>query len=87
MVFIIFSLQTVWQCMEELVNEGLVRAIGLSNYTIKKTEDLLKRSPKIKPACNQIELHPYLPQDKLCEYCNKEGKTETNHTGYMLLMH
>jgi len=63
----------VWKCMEELVDEGLVKSIGLSNYTIKKTEELLKHSPRIKPACNQIELHPYLPQQRLFDYSKKEG--------------
>jgi len=40
------------QAMEELVEKGLCKAIGVSNYTIKKTEDLLKTA-KILPACNQ----------------------------------
>jgi len=71
---------TVWQCMQELVDEGLVRSIGISNFTIKKTDDLLKRSPKIRPACNQVELNPYLPQDRLCEYCKKEDITMVAYT-------
>ena len=44
--------------MEELVEKGLCKAIGISNYTIKKTEDLLKTA-KIMPACNQGELIYY----------------------------
>ena len=43
------------QAMEELVEKGLCKAIGISNYTIKKTDDLLKTA-KIMPACNQGEL-------------------------------
>jgi len=40
------------QALEQLVEKGLCKAIGISNYTIKKTEDLLKTA-KIMPACNQ----------------------------------
>ena len=40
------------QGMEELVNKGLVKAIGISNFTIYKTENLLKTA-KIVPAVNQ----------------------------------
>ena len=49
------SLFRLCQAMEELVEKGLCKAIGISNYTIKKTEDLLKTA-KIMPACNQGEL-------------------------------
>ena len=60
--------------MEKLVDDGLVKSIGISNFTIKKTEDLLSSNPRIMPACNQVELNPYLPQKGLLEYCNKKSK-------------
>ncbi|XP_057295507.1 aldo-keto reductase family 1 member B1-like isoform X2 [Hydractinia symbiolongicarpus] len=66
-------IQEVWKCMEKLVDDGLVAAIGISNFTTKKVKDLLGSSPRIKPACNQVELHPYLPQNQLVELCKKEG--------------
>ena len=50
----------------------MCRAIGISNFTITKTENLLKTA-KIVPAVNQVEFHPYLQQHKLREYCNKKG--------------
>lgn len=55
--------------MEELVEKGLCKAIGISNYTIKKTEDLLKTA-KILPACNQGELidFPVLSQLRVTDY-------------------
>jgi len=62
-----------WQAMEELVEKGLVKSIGVSNMTIKKIEALLAHNPKIVPASNQVELHPYLPQRRLKEYCESKG--------------
>lgn len=40
------------QAMEKLVDMGLCKAIGISNFTVKKTQDLLETA-KILPACNQ----------------------------------
>ena len=58
--------------MEELVTKGLVKAIGISNFSITKTEDILKTA-KIVPAVNQVECNPYFQQKKLKEYCDKKG--------------
>jgi len=54
--------------MENLVDKGLVRNIGTSNMTIPKLE-LLLRDAKIKPACNEMELHPHFQQPELYEFC------------------
>jgi len=61
-----------WKALEQLVEKGLCKAIGISNYTIKKTEDLLKTA-KIMPACNQVECHPYFRQEELKKYCDSKG--------------
>jgi diketogulonate reductase-like aldo/keto reductase len=59
-----------WRKMEEVYKSGKAKAIGVSNYTIKHLEELLKQC-EIKPAVNQVELHVYLQQSELLEYCKK----------------
>jgi len=60
-----------WKGMEQLVDQGLVKTIGVSNLHSKQIEDLMSREVRITPAVNQVELHPYLPQHKLAETCKK----------------
>lgn len=57
--------------MEQLVEEGLVKSIGISNFSVKKIQDLLKYA-KIKPAVNQVELHPYFRNEKLHKFCDEQ---------------
>jgi diketogulonate reductase-like aldo/keto reductase len=61
-----------WRQMERLVEEGLVRHIGTSNMTIPKLT-LLLRDAKLKPACNEMELHPHFQQQELFEFCTERG--------------
>ena len=57
-----------WRLMEKLVEEGLVKNIGTSNMTVPKLK-LLLRDAKIKPACNEMELHPHFQQPELLNFC------------------
>jgi alcohol dehydrogenase (NADP+) len=57
-----------WRQMEKLVAMGLVRHIGTSNMTIPKLKLLLKDA-KIKPAANEMELHPHFQQPEFFKYC------------------
>ncbi|KAJ5077843.1 hypothetical protein M0811_05533 [Anaeramoeba ignava] len=61
-----------WHAMEKLVEIGLVKSIGISNFTKERIEEIYEKA-KIKPVINQIENHPYLQQEELCEYCRKNG--------------
>ena len=57
-----------WRQMEKLVEMGLVRHIGTSNMTIPKLK-LLLRDAKIKPATNEMEMHPHFQQSELFQFC------------------
>lgn len=61
-----------WRQLEKLVEMGLVRHIGTSNMTIPKLKLLLKDA-KIRPAVNEMELHPHFQQPELFQFCRDEG--------------
>lgn len=61
-----------WRQMERLVEMGLARHIGTSNMTIPKLT-LLLRDAKIKPACNEMELHPHFQQPELFQFVRDNG--------------
>jgi diketogulonate reductase-like aldo/keto reductase len=62
-------LHQTWAEMEKLVDDGLVKSIGISNFNIQLMLDLLTYA-RIKPSCNQVELHPYHPQPDIINFCN-----------------
>ena len=64
------QLVETWKAMKGLVDEGLVKSIGLSNFNEEQIERIL-RICKIKPVVNQVEIHPYCPQIELEEFCRK----------------
>ncbi|GAA6027136.1 hypothetical protein JCM8097_002421 [Rhodosporidiobolus ruineniae] len=61
-----------WADLEKVLEKGLVRAIGVSNFSIPFLDELLKTA-KVPPAVNQVELHPYLPQHELIAYLQEKG--------------
>ena len=60
--------------MEEQVEAGRAKNIGLSNYNIAQISTVLKTA-KIKPANLQVEMHVYLQQKGLVDFCHKNGIT------------
>lgn len=66
------KIQQAWKVFEEIYQSGRAKAIGVSNFKQHHLDELKKTSSLI-PAVNQIELHPYLIQEDILEYCNNAG--------------
>ena len=60
--------EPTWRAMEEVYASGKARAIGVSNWTIPGLQQLLSFA-KVKPAVNQVEIHPFLPNGPLVQFC------------------
>jgi 2,5-diketo-D-gluconate reductase A len=58
-----------WKAMEKLKNDGLIRSIGVCNFHTHHIDEILKVAEH-KPVLNQVELHPWLTQDKVLDYDN-----------------
>jgi alcohol dehydrogenase (NADP+) len=61
-----------WEAMIEAKKQGLSKHIGVSNFSSKKLEDLIGRTEEI-PEMNQVELHPFLQQNNLLEFCSNHN--------------
>ncbi len=66
------TLEETWAAMEALVDEGLSRAIGLSDIDAESTREIVDTA-RIKPAVVEVESHPYHPQWELHELCKQHG--------------
>ena len=66
--------EETWRAFEEAYEQGLFKAIGVSNYTLKHLEEM-EGYAKIMPHVNQVELHPafYRKQQGMLEYCKVKG--------------
>lgn len=61
-----------WKALENLLEHGKVRAIGVSNFLVHHMEDLL-RNTSVMPAVNQVEFHPFLVQEDLVAFDERAG--------------
>jgi diketogulonate reductase-like aldo/keto reductase len=61
-----------WRALEKIYDEGLVRAIGVSNFQVHHLQDILS-SGNIVPAVNQVEYHPLLTQVEVHGFCKAQG--------------
>jgi diketogulonate reductase-like aldo/keto reductase len=66
------TLLDTWRAMEALVDEGRCKAIGLSDISTDKVNEIFEAA-RIKPAVVHVESHPYLPEWDLLAYCRKHG--------------
>ncbi|KAF1352237.1 NADP-dependent oxidoreductase domain-containing protein [Delphinella strobiligena] len=60
--------EPTWRAMEELYESGKAKAIGVSNFTIENLKQI-ESFAKVQPMLNQIEIHPFLPNTELVNYC------------------
>jgi diketogulonate reductase-like aldo/keto reductase len=66
------KLLDTWGALEELVDKGKCKAIGLSDVGLERVKELFEAAT-IKPAVVHVESHPYLPEWELLDYCRKNG--------------
>lgn len=69
----------VWKEMEKIHKEGLAKAIGVCNFNLYQMERLLKDAT-IPPAVHQYEIHPYLDQKELLEFCQSHSIVVTGQS-------
>jgi alcohol dehydrogenase (NADP+) len=66
------TLLDTWRALENLVDRGKCRAIGLSDVGLEELKPIYEAA-RIKPAVVQVESHPYLPETELLEFCKEKG--------------
>ncbi|XP_029999868.1 aldo-keto reductase family 1 member A1-A isoform X2 [Sphaeramia orbicularis] len=71
--------RNTWKAMESLVDKGLVKAIGLSNFNARQIDDIISVA-RHKPVVNQVECHPYLSQQDLLAHCRSVGVAVTAYS-------
>lgn len=59
-----------WKAFEELYEEGILKAIGVSNFSVEHLENLVENA-RIKPMVNQLLVHPGVIQEENRDYCKK----------------
>lgn len=64
--------EPTWRAMEDLYYSGKAKAIGVSNFTIPHLQKLLSFS-KVNPHVNQVEIHPFIPNEELVEFCKEKN--------------
>lgn len=70
--FLPSDIKSTWQAMEKTVQAGLARAIGVSNFSTKKLQSVIDYAV-VKPACDQVEMHPGWQQQILRAFCKPRG--------------
>ena len=68
--------------MKALVKKGKTRTIGVSNFSVAELGDVLPETKGIPISCNQIEVHPWLPQNELIAFGNEHGILTTCYSPF-----
>ncbi len=67
------TMMQAWQAMQAMRDEGLIRSIGVSNFTVRRFEEMFLKHTEEVPAVNQVEFHPFWYRKELLEYCGGRG--------------
>lgn len=72
-------LELTWAEMEKAYNDGIVKAVGVSNFGMENLKNLIEKG-EVVPAVNQIENHPLLQQQELIDFCQKNNISVTAYS-------
>lgn len=62
-----------WRAIEDAIADKEVRSGGVSNYGVKHLKELLASNPRVFPAVNQIEVHPFNTRTEITSFCQENG--------------
>ncbi|RDL32047.1 uncharacterized protein BP5553_09449 [Venustampulla echinocandica] len=62
-----------WRAVADAAKEGEIRAGGVSNFGVRHLQELLDSKPKLIPAVNQIEVHPFNTRTDIVQFCKQHG--------------
>lgn len=62
-----------WRAVEDAIEDGEIRTGGVSNFGVKHLEELMASKPRILPAVNQIEVHPFNTRTNITSFCQQHG--------------
>lgn len=62
-----------WRAVEDAIADGEIKIGGVSNYGVKHLQELMDSQPRVHPAVNQIEVHPFNTRTEITSFCQKNG--------------
>lgn len=62
-----------WKAVEDAIEEGEIKIGGVSNFGTKHLQEIIDSKPRIMPAVNQIEVHPFNTRTDITAFCEKNG--------------
>lgn len=71
-----------WQAMQALVKKGKARTIGLSNFSSSELADIIPYENDVPISCNQVEVHPWLPNNELIAFAKEKGILTTCYSPF-----
>ena len=67
------GVKEAWETMQKLKDEGKIKSIGVSNFTVRRFEEQFFEGTDVVPAVDQIEMHPFCYRPDLLAYCKEKG--------------